>query len=253
MDILFENQDYLIINKPSGLVVHSDGKTEEPSVVDWLLENYPDIDGIGENMLVTDRDGKEVEVKRPGIVHRIDRDTSGCLAIAKNQGSFEYLKTQFKDRLVTKKYQAIVYGSMKKDLDVIDAPIGKSRKDFRMKSAGSHARGMLRDATTEYSIIERYENLKKKDNQNQTIKYTLVELCPKTGRTHQIRVHLKYINYPIVSDPLYAGKRKAELGISRTALHAYSISFVDQEGNTIGATCEMPEDMAEGLSKLSLY
>lgn len=252
IEILFENNDYLIINKPSGLVVHADGKTSEPTVVDWLQQNYPEINEVGENMVVTDKEGNEIEIKRPGIVHRIDRDTSGCLVIAKNQKSFEYLKQLFKDKKVTKTYQAIVYGSVKNDSGIIDAPIGKSRKDFRMKSAGPHARGQLREAITEYRVLSRYENPNKKDNQNQTLRYSLIELYPKTGRTHQIRVHLKHINYPIVSDSLYAGKRKAELGLTRTALHAYSISFVDSNGETIGATCEMPHDMQSALEKLQL-
>lgn len=250
ISVIFENENYLIINKPSGLVVHSDGKTEEPSVVTWLQEHYPNINGVGENMVVTNSEGKEVEIERPGIVHRIDRDTSGCLVIAKNQESFEYLKDLFKDRKVSKTYLAIVHGSVKNDSGVIDAPIGKSRKDFRMKSAGPHARGMLREAMTEYRVLTRYEDVLRKDNQNQTLKYTLLELSPKTGRTHQIRVHLKHINYPIVSDPLYAGKRKQALKLARTALHAHALSFTDTNGVQVAVECEMPEDMKGALASL---
>jgi 23S rRNA pseudouridine1911/1915/1917 synthase len=248
--IIFENQDYLIINKPSGLVVHGDGKTDEPSVVSWLQENRPEINRVGEAMVITGKRGREIEIPRPGIVHRIDRDTSGCLVIAKNQASFEYLKDQFKNLKVDKTYQALVYGSMKNDSGIIDAPIGKSRRDFRMKSAGPHARGLLREAVTEYTVVSRYEDPKRNDNQNQNLKYTLVELSPKTGRTHQIRVHLKHLNYPIVSDSLYAGKRKPVLGISRTALHAHSISFHDSTGELITATCELASDMKEALLKI---
>lgn len=248
--VLFENNNYLIINKPSGLVVHADGKTFERTVVDWIEEEYPEIFGVGENMVVHGREGKEVEIKRPGIVHRIDRDTSGCLVIAKNQGSFDYLKTLFKERKVQKEYKALVYGSIKRDNGIIDAPIGKSRKDFRMKMAGAHARGELREAITNYVVQERYEDLNQVDKQKQTLKYTLVLLTPKTGRTHQIRVHLKYLNYPIVSDPLYAGKRKKALGIERTALHAYRISFQEKDGTVIDVHCDVPDDISQALNTL---
>jgi 23S rRNA pseudouridine1911/1915/1917 synthase len=198
IEVLFENNHLLVINKPSGLVVHSDGKTDEPTVVDWILEHYPDIQGVGEDMNIGD-----LIISRPGIVHRIDRDTSGCLVIAKTQESFEHIKQQFKDRKVQKTYQALVYGNIKKDSGEITEPIGKSKKDFRMKMAGRGARGTLRDALTEFAVLKRLEDATSVDKQGQTLKYTLVELKPKTGRTHQLRVHLKYINHPIVSDSLY--------------------------------------------------
>ncbi|MGB0925332.1 MAG: RluA family pseudouridine synthase [Minisyncoccia bacterium] len=146
IEILFENKNLLIINKPSGLVVHGDGKTDESTVVDWVLEQYPNINGVGENMFVNNRDGQEVELNRPGIVHRIDRDTSGCLVIAKTQESFLDLKQKFKDREISKTYHALTYGWPKNESGFIDAPIGRSNKDFRMKQAGAHARGKLRDA-----------------------------------------------------------------------------------------------------------
>lgn len=250
ISIIYENKNIIIINKPSGLVVHGDGKTDEPSVVDWILENYPDIEGVGEDMHISHK-GEEIHIKRPGIVHRIDRDTSGCLVIAKTQASFEYLKQQFKDRLVYKTYQALVYGSVPQDQGVIDVPIGKSKKDFRMKQAGSHARGLLRDAYTQYSVIERYEDVSDIDKQGQTMKYTLVELSPKTGRTHQLRVHMKYLNHPIVSDSLYKGKRKNALGIERTALHAFAISFQDVDGEQINVNCDIPSDIQAGIEKIS--
>lgn len=250
--VIFENENYLIINKPSGLVVHSDGKTDESSVVTWLQEHYPEITGVGENMFITNSEGNEIEIQRPGIVHRIDRDTSGCLVIAKTQNSFEHLKEQFKDKTVKKTYRAIVYGSVKNDSGSINEPIGKSRKDFRMKMAGSHARGALREAVTEYTVLSRYEDVTQKDKQGQHPKYTLLELSPKTGRTHQIRVHLKHINYPIVSDSLYAGKRKPELGLTRTALHAYALSFTDINGEKISVECEIPKDMNTALTELQV-
>jgi 23S rRNA pseudouridine1911/1915/1917 synthase len=251
IEILFENEHLLVINKPSGLVVHSDGKTHEPTVVDWVLENYPNIDGVGENMLVKNRDGQEIEINRPGIVHRLDRDTSGCLVIAKTQTSFEHLKQQFKDRLVKKTYHALVYGWPKESGD-IDAPIGRSNKDFRMKQAGSHARGQLRDAYTEYQVLEYYEDPRKKDKQGKYERYALVECRPKTGRTHQIRVHLKHINHPIVADSLYRGKRKELLGLERTALHAHAIELSDMDDQIISVSSELPIDIKEAISNLSV-
>ncbi len=252
IEILFENDDYLVINKPSGLVVHADGKTPEPTLVDWILEQYPSIRGVGENMHVQDKDGNETVIERPGIVHRIDRETSGCLVITKHEDSFQYLKQLFQDHEVKKTYQALVYGNMKQDTGSIDAPIGKNRGDFRMKDAGPHARGTLREAHTDYRVIERYENSKKLDKQKQTPKYTFVELYPKTGRTHQIRVHLKHLQYPIVSDSLYAGKRKPELELTRTALHSSRITFSDQKGDLVDVQAPLAKDIARALELLSV-
>jgi len=249
--ILFENNNLLAINKPSGLVVHGDGKTDEPTVVDWILENYPQVNGVGENMFINYKD-QELELSRPGIVHRIDRDTSGILVISKTQESFDYLKELFKNKKIKKTYQALVYGHIKNDVGIIDQPIGRNTKDFRMKMAGDHARGKLREAQTEYRVIERYTDLdSKKDVQGQHQKYTLVQCQPKTGRTHQIRVHLKWLNHPIVADSLYRGKRKEVLGMSRTALHAYVISFIDSDENDVSVTCDMPEDIVNAIASLS--
>ncbi len=250
IQVLFENKHLLIINKPAGLVVHSDGKTNEPTVVDWVLEHCPEIEGVGENMFVKGKDGEDIELNRPGIVHRIDRDTSGCLVIAKTQESFLHLKQQFKDRLVSKTYHTLVYGKPKNESGIIDAPIGRSNKDFRMKQAGEHARGKLREAQTTYETLEVFEDRRRKNKQGLFEKYALLACSPKTGRTHQIRVHLKFINHPIVADSLYRGKRKECLGLARTALHAYSISFVGIDGTKHEFSCERPEDMNRAIEIL---
>ena len=250
IEILFENKNILVINKPAGLVVHSDGKTDEPNVVDWILEHYPEINGVGENMFVRGKGDNEIELNRPGIVHRIDRDTSGCLVIARTQKSFEDLKQKFKERKIQKTYRTLVYGWPKNKSGIIDAPIGRSNKDFRMKQAGEHARGQLRDAETEYRVLEYFEDQRKKNKQGQFEKYTLVECSPKTGRTHQIRVHLKFINHPIVADSLYRGKRKEYLGLERTALHAYSIQFTDVSNEEIFVKSEITDDMISSINIL---
>ena len=250
IEILFENENTLVINKPAGLVVHGDGKTDEPNVVDWILEHYPEINGVGENMFVRGKGDNEIELNRPGIVHRIDRDTSGCLVIARTQKSFEDLKQKFKERKIQKTYRALVYGWPKNESGTIDAPIGRSNRDFRMKQAGEHARGQLREAETEYKVLEYFEDQRRKNKQGQFEKYALLECSPKTGRTHQIRVHLKFINHPIVADSLYRGKRKECLVLERTALHAYSIEFSDVDGEEIFVQTELAEDINNSINFL---
>lgn len=231
--ILFENDDFLIVNKPAGLMVHGDGKITEPTLVDWILEEHPYIEGVGEDMK---------DIKRPGIVHRLDKDTSGVLVIAKTQESFEYLKKQFQDRKIQKTYNAIVYGWPKNDTGTIDEPIGRSRKNFRMWLSGRGNRGTLREAVTDYKILKRFEV--------ESEKYSYIELHPKTGRTHQIRVHLKYLNHPIVADVLYAGKRAEKLpnlGFDRQALHARKISFIGLAGVKAAVEAPLPDDFTNIL------
>lgn len=231
--IIHENNHYLIISKPAGLIVHGDGRTQEPTVVDWLLEEYPEIVGIGEDW----ENDQGIVIPRPGIVHRLDRDTSGVMVIAKTQEMFDHLKDQFKNHQVKKEYLAYAYGWIKNDTGIIDVPIGKSRSNFRMWSASRGARGQMREAITEYEVLERFEDEKK----NQ---YSYVLFQPQTGRTHQIRVHAKYLNHPLVADALYAGKnmKKGDLGFARQALHAHTIRFKDLEGNEGSYTAELPED-----------
>lgn len=247
MEILFENDNILVINKPSGLVVHNDGRIDEKSVVDWILENRPEIAGVGEP-LVIERDGEEIKIERPGIVHRLDRETSGCLLITKHQKSFEYFKSQFQKHLVEKKYHAFVYGWPKKDWEIIETDIGKSRKDFRLWSAQRGARGKLRNAVTEIRVLRREEidddpNLS--DGQKEKISF--VEFSPKTGRTHQLRVHMKYANTPIICDNKYAPKRGCLLGFERLALHAKSIKFVEMDFEEKIVEAPYPEDFLKAI------
>jgi 23S rRNA pseudouridine1911/1915/1917 synthase len=176
-------------------------------------------------------------IKRPGIVHRLDRDTSGAMVVARTQEFFDFMKKQFQDHLVQKSYRAYVYGHMKHDTGVIDAPIGRSRTDIRQWSATRGARGNMREAITEYKVLAR-------GHDEAGEKYSYVEFRPRTGRTHQIRVHAKYMNYPIVGDALYAGKLidRGNLGFQRQALHACSLSFSDEEENRHDYTASFPDD-----------
>lgn len=245
IQIIHEDENIVVINKPPGLVVHGarpthlknvcrDGKTKEPTVVDWVLENYPETEDVGEPLTLS---SGEV-IKRPGIVHRLDRETSGVLVIAKNQESFLNLKEQFQNRTTQKTYRAFVYGEMKDEKGAIDRPIGRSSSDFRKWSAQRGARGKMREAVTEYKVLEKKNRL------------SYVEISPKTGRTHQIRVHFKAINYPIVCDSLYAPKRECVLGFERLALHAYSLEFSLLNNTRLRLEAKLPDDFQKALELL---
>lgn len=233
IDILLETPHLLIVSKPAGLRTHGDDKSAVPTVVDWILRERPLISGVGENMEV---DGKVIE--RPGIVHRLDEETSGCLVIAKTQEAFEYLKQQFKDRTVEKQYHAFVWGHFKEAKGVVDEPIGRSSGDFRRWQAGRGVRGEVREAVTNWEVVTSFE-----DEAGE--KYSFMHLWPKTGRTHQLRVHMKYLQRPIVSDSLYGGK--PGLGFGRVALHARTISFVAPDGERIAVTAPYPEDFQRAV------
>jgi 23S rRNA pseudouridine1911/1915/1917 synthase len=231
--ILYEDENILAINKPSGLVVHSDGKTKEKTLVDWLNENYPEIKEVGE----PGKTASGETILRGGIVHRLDRGTSGVMLVAKNQEAFENLKKQFQEHKILKTYQAFVFGEMKNDTGTIDRQIGRSSTDFRKWSAQRGARGELREAITEYKVLQKKSG------------YSFVEIYPKTGRTHQIRVHFKAINYPLVSDTLYAPKKENDLGFTRLALHSYKVTFSDLSGASHTVEAPYPDDFKEALSR----
>lgn len=232
--ILYEDENVLVVNKPAGLVVHGDGKTTEKTLVDWIVLKYPEIKEVGE----PGRDAEGKIIFRPGIVHRLDRETSGVMLIAKNQKSFENLKKQFQDHEVKKTYHAFAYGEMKEKEGTIDRAIGRSSKDFRMWSAQRGARGEMREAVTKYKVLETAKG------------YSFVEVRPETGRTHQIRVHFKAINYPLVSDSLYAPGRENELGFTRTALHSYEVAFKDLNGDLHTVIAPYPDDFVAAKNVL---
>lgn len=239
MEIIFENDDYLVINKPAGIMVHGDGRSTEKTVADFVLEKYSDIKEVGEPMIVRIGD-MEKTIYRPGIVHRLDKDTSGVMVVAKNQKTFEYLKNQFKNRKVQKTYNAIVWGRFKTKKGLVDESIGRSPSDFRRWSANRGKRGKLREATTEYRVLDEFEK-------NGDI-FSFMEIRPKTGRTHQIRVHMQFLHHPIVCDPLYAGKKPCVL-LGRLALHAKNLEFCDLNGVLQCFEAPLPEDILGALAK----
>lgn len=237
--ILFENDDLLVINKPAGLVVHPDGKREEVTLVDWILERHPEIKGVGEP-LVMEHKGEQITIDRPGIVHRLDRETSGAMIIAKNKNAYEFLKQQFQDHSIQKEYIAIVSG-WTDDRGIIDAPIGRHPRDIRVWTTGRGVRGMSRSAITTYIAQKKFADTLGN-------KYTLVALFPETGRTHQLRVHMKSIQRPIIGDGLYAPNTLGQLGFNRVALHARRITFIDLENKKHTVEAPVPEDFVRYCS-----
>ncbi|MEK7390574.1 MAG: RluA family pseudouridine synthase [Patescibacteria group bacterium] len=237
--ILYEDDNYIIFNKPAGLVVHSDGRTEEPTLADWLIKNRPEMKDVGEPLISSSSESGEPgkKILRPGIVHRLDRETSGAIVVAKNADAFADLKLKFQNREVVKKYHAFVYGHIKEDDGTISRPIGRSKNDFRKWSAQRGARGEMREAITNYKTLVRGNDVTKNGGRGENAtgeNATFVEVEPRTGRTHQIRVHFKAIHHPVVADSLYAPNQLAILGFKRLALHAVSISFVGLGGENDG-------------------
>lgn len=237
--VLYEDKDVLVVDKPAGLLVHParvpDVEHEiENTLTAWVLKKYPDISSVGEPL--TFSGGKVIE--RPGIVHRLDQETSGVMVIAKNQNTFLMLKKQFQSRSMEKIYNAFVYGSFKEETGVIDRSIGKSKSDFRLRSAQRGARGELRSAITEYRVLI------------ETKEVSFVEVFPKTGRTHQIRVHFKAVHHPVVCDKLYSPNHECILGFSRLALHARALTLTlpSDERKTFEAS--LPSDFEEALTRI---
>lgn len=236
--ILFESADVLVINKPSGLMVHPDGKQTKQTLVDLLLKEYPKIAGVGEPMTI---DGNMID--RPGIVHRLDEETSGAMLIAKNQSAFEFLKAQFQNHEIQKEYHAFVWGTFKETKGIVDTPIGRSKTDFRRWLSGRGTRGELRDAVTTWEVVGTVNE--------QGELFSFMHLYPKTGRTHQLRVHMQYLQHPIVSDALYAPKKPAALGFARVALHAFAITFTLPGGEEKTVTASYPEDFQAAVARVS--
>jgi len=253
--ILYEDSNILAIDKPSGIAVHADGRSREKTISDWVLKNYPKLRGVGEPVTFNDK-----EIDRPGIVHRLDKETSGVLVIIKTKKAFTYFKKQFMNRQVKKTYHAIVSGFVKNDHGIINKPIGRSPVDFRRRLSGRGARGEMREAITEYKILKRFvapvqkiftpshpplgggtRSIKKSSELSQN-KFTYLEVKPKTGRTHQIRVHMKFLNHPVACDSLYAPKNACPKGFSRLVLHAKTIEFTNLKGKTIKVESPLPKE-----------
>ena len=234
--VLFEDESIVAIDKPSGLVVHKGVNTEE-TLADWILETYPEMASVGE----TYADEKGNDIQRPGIVHRLDKDTSGVMVLAKTQDIFLALKKLFQKGKVKKEYRAFVYGTHKRKRGIINLPIGRSEKRFNVRTT-HNPRGAIRDAKTEYVIVGECGALA-----------SYVRFYPHTGRMHQIRVHAKALQIPIVADPLYAASREPILGFERLALHSHTITIpLYTKDKPIEVSAELPEDFQAALKHCEL-
>ena len=241
--ILYEDDDVLVINKPEGWMVHGDGKTEGiPVVVEWFLRRLPTAAGVGE----VGYSVKGEALDRSGIVHRLDRETSGVLILAKTQPAYEFLKQQFKDRLVLKEYRAFVYGRIHDRWGTINRPIGRSSKDHRLRSAMKGAKGMMREAITDFERIGMGEYNDEP--------FSYLKLTPKTGRTHQLRVHMRAIDRPIVQDELYSThviSNSNNLAMSRMALHAHMLELMLPNGQKERFIAPVPQSFEEAAERIA--
>lgn len=230
--MVYETPDFLVVYKPSGVLVHSvkGGERAEGRsgvLTDWLLENYPEVGVVGD-----DPNG------RPGIVHRLDKETSGVLLVARNQDAFLDLKSMFQRGEVKKQYKTLVWGELK-GRGVIDKPIGLISGSVRRSVSGRNMK-MIKPALTEYKSLGVYDFNGEK--------FSLLDVFIKTGRTHQIRVHLNSIHHPVLGDQLY-GKKKDPWGLSRQFLHAESLEFLwGKDGHKVRVEADMPGDL-EGILK----
>jgi len=234
--IIFENNDFLIIEKPVGLLVHATDKNETNTLVNWLLEKYPQIEKVGE------------EKYRAGIIHRLDKDVSGIMVIAKNNNCYFHLKDQFKERKVKKEYIALSYGRIKELEGEIDLPIGRGKDGQFVAHPRSGKEKFQEDdrwAKTKYKVVEYIKD------------YSLLEVQILTGRSHQIRAHLSAIGHPILGDTIYKPKKKflhlfskkiKVLELPRIFLHSAKIGFTDLNGQWQEFQSELPQELKEFLS-----
>lgn len=233
-EVIFENEEVLVINKPYGLLVHEDWQVDpNGTLVDWFLKRSPEAKGVGEESLKPD--GTPLE--RSGVVHRLDRETSGVMILAKTKEAHAFLKAQFRDREVKKEYRAFVYGRLHDRFGTINRPIGRNTKDFKKRSAEKGAKGTLREALTYFERIGMGEY------EGESFSY--VKLLPKTGRTHQLRVHLRAIDRPIVQDTLYADYKIPDsnnLNLKRLALHSHVLEITLPHGESERFIAPVPHE-----------
>lgn len=222
IDIVYEDSDIIVVNKQRGLVVHPAPGHTSGTLVNGLLAHCKDLSGINGAL-------------RPGIVHRIDKDTSGLIVAAKNDKAHESLSEQLKNQTVIRKYKAIVHGQIEHERGVINAPIGRDENDRKKMAVTPNGR----EAITHFHVLERFRD------------YTFVECELKTGRTHQIRVHMKYIGHPVAGDPKYGPKKT--LPIEGQALHAAALGFVHPTTKEqLVFQAPLPDDMNALLKQLRL-
>jgi len=233
--LIFETKDYVVLEKPIGLLVHPTGKNETNTLADWLKQKYPKILLVGE------------EKYRAGIIHRLDRNVSGIILACKTQKMYDHLKTQFKNRFVHKEYTALVHDVIEQDTGEIDTPIGRKHASYKMaahpRDHGKKLKEQDKVALTKYEVIERIKN------------FTLIKVIIKTGRTHQIRVHLNSIGHPVAGDPIYKVKKfwqvwQKKSKLDRIFLHATKIGFNDLKGQWQIYQTSLPNKLKSYLDEI---
>ncbi len=252
--IIYKDENFIAVDKPAGLLVHQAGNSKheaqnskQHTLVDWLIEKFPEIKSVGD----PSTNSGQVIYERSGIVHRLDRNTSGVILIARNQKYFEYLKNLFQNHQIKKIYWALVWGMVRPKKGIIEKPISlKSGTTKRTVWEGK----MTKEAITEYKVLKYYQ--RRSDDYNissanagKLLYLSLVEVYPKTGRTHQIRIHFASIGHPIVNDELYGPKEKLN-GLKRQFLHAKSIEFNQNEKSKIKIETDLPNDLNAVLKNL---
>ncbi|MFC1787760.1 RluA family pseudouridine synthase [Patescibacteria group bacterium] len=228
LEIIYQDDQIMVINKPAGLLVHQVGPEDQTStVVDGLLEMFPETAQVGDDPV------------RPGIVHRLDKDVSGVMVLAKTQGAFDNLKEQFSERSVKKEYLALCYGQLEKDHDTITLKIARSKTRGRMVARPEEQEG--KEAHTEYNVLNRFKIA------------TYLKVLIKTGRTHQIRAHFKAIDHPLVGDKLYKKTRMKNIHpieLNRIFLHAHKLTLTLADGKQKTFETPLPDDLEELLRAL---
>lgn len=229
--VIYQDKDILAIDKPAGLVVYNTNREKRESLIDILIKKFPYLKNVG-------------EPPRYGLIHRLDKDTSGIILIAKNNQSLKFFQKEFKEKTVEKKYLALVYGVLKENEGEIKTLIGRAKKDRKkqqvyLPSSPESQRKGLREAKTYWKVKKRFQN------------YTLLDVSPKTGRKHQIRVHLAYINHPVAGDKVYAFKNQLKLdNLPRQFLHCYYLKIKLTNNKTLEIKIELPIELKNIIKKL---
>lgn len=264
LDIIYEDADIIVLNKQAGISVHPSINEPKGTIANALIAKYPELKDVGDPSTSSGQ-----ENLRPGIIHRLDKDTSGLLVIARNQKTFEFLKKEWQDGRVIKKYLALVWGHLKSEKGVIESELARSPKDFRKRVVVNPVRNRARAgapegpmgravsngvkpgknalvgklAVTEYKVVKKFRD------------FSLVEVSPKTGRMHQIRVHMASLGHSIAGDKVYGKNKPVPEGLSRQFLHAYYLSFrlpgQDSLSRKLAFESDLPNDLSSVLTKLS--
>lgn len=224
LDIVYEDDNVIVVDKPAGMVVHPAAGHSAGTLVNALLAHTPSLNVGGE--------------ERPGVVHRLDSETSGLIIVAKNDAAMRNLQAQFKARRVHKTYLALVEGRITPPRGRIEAPIGRDLKHRQRMAVVTASNAKSRQAVTNYRTIA---NLRE---------YTLVEAEPQTGRTHQIRVHFAFMGFPVVGDAIYGTRKKNRLGLERQFLHAWKLALTLPDGRAVSFTAPLPVDLRTVLLQL---